>query len=71
MLTESEIFSQLMDSLKKAEGACRQLAHWRGDQGWLMWAAHYADLQGKMLRSAERRGGIRSLYVHPVDRTPH
>lgn len=68
MLTESEIFSQLQDSLKKAEGACRQLAHWRGDIGWLQLGAKFADMQKLALRMATRRGGLQSLYVDPARR---
>jgi cytochrome c551/c552 len=72
MLTESEIFSQLQDSLKKAEGCCRQLAHWRGDPGWLQLAAMYAGQQKKVLALAARRGGLQSLYLMPAGRNqPH
>lgn len=68
MLTESEIFSQLQDSLKKAEGACRQLAHWRGDPFWLMFGARIANMQQAALRLAGRRGGLSTLYVDPARR---
>lgn len=63
MLTESEIFSQLQESLRRCEGCCRQIAHWRGDVDWLQLGAKFADLQKVALRLATRRGGIETLYI--------
>jgi len=42
-------YRDLCDSLGSAEGACRQLAHWRGDYRWLK--------IGIMLHEAHRRAG--------------
>jgi hypothetical protein len=44
------------------------MAHWRGDEGWLVLATGYAEHQRKILIPATQRGGIQSLSVNPAAR---
>lgn len=66
MLTEGEILKSLRDHLKAAEGCARQMAAWRGDQGWLMLARLYAENYQKVETLANQRGGIAHIWRPPV-----
>ena len=71
MLSESQVFAKLQECLKQAEGCCRQLAHLRGDIGWLELAQGYAIHQEKILKLATTRGGISTLHRGPYVRRVH
>ncbi|MEO6783452.1 MAG: hypothetical protein ABI196_21595 [Bradyrhizobium sp.] len=50
-------YTRLREELKIIEGACRQVAHWRGDTRWLT--------IGLQMEFAHQRAGYWLRYQHP------